>query len=701
MSLHDTRVGEFSIHSEQSLKFMRNLAPDPQVLEWMENGLRLPFTRAPAEYFEDNNKSCKENLEVARKKVRQWVEKGFVTEVKNRPHCCNPLSVSSRVDYLTGEEKFRPCLDLSRHVNPLLKVPEIKLEDLTVSEKLIQRNDFQVSWDLENCYFHVALAPEDRKYYGFSLPDLSGRPRFYQFNVMIYGLNIAAFVVTTLTKPLMAHLHKRGIRATIFIDDGRIVSSTSEEAWSHLKYALSTFEAAGWNIQHAKTSTCPVQKIYHMGYWCDSVTMTYSISEFKMRHIEEQIEKILHSPSWRLKDLAKIAGKCMAVVRAIGSMIPVMLRTTFILLAEEVTIGDINPYNKYVEPRPVVIRDLKFLMENLRRYEGQPVITDRVGYCLNRAIEEGDVIKAGKELGSGEDLWVSDSSNIKAVAYNVNRVGDEISIHEFSVSERELSSSARELIAVEVALKRLAAKIKEAGVYNIYWVTDSRVLTVWLQKGTKIPSVQERIVGIFRILHSIEAQIIPIWSPRENKLITMADECSKFRDSDDWGIDMKAIKVLENIFGQTFTCDMFANATNRRMNKFYSKVAAPGTSGINCFIQDWSTEYCYVCPPVNLIIDAVRYIERVPSRGVLLVPYWQRNPFWPVVTIDGFHLRPLFQKFHEFYPKIVTGQDLDSSAFRQGTRKRMLALEFDTKRKESSHIQDRCLLGKCGICSVK
>ena len=52
-------------------------------------------------------------------------------------------------------------------------------------------------------------------------------------------------------------------------------------------------------------------------------------------------------------------------------------------------------------------------------------------------------------------------------------------------SECELSSSARELIAVEVALRRLAAKIKEAGVYNIYWVTDSWVLTVWLQKGTR------------------------------------------------------------------------------------------------------------------------------------------------------------------------------------------------------------------------
>ena len=484
MDLLSIRVGERSIHSRESLAFMEKCSPAPEVLAIMKHGLKLPFTREPPPYYEENNKSCMDNIQVARKKVKQWTKEGFVTEVGSKPFVCSPLTVARRTDYLTGEEKFRPCLDLSRHINPLLAVPNIKLEDISVSEKLLEQNDFQASWDLVNCYFHVVIHPEHRKYLGFSLQDEHGKTRFYHFNVMIYGVAIAAFVVTTLTKPIMSHLHKRGVRSTIFIDDGKVVAATAKQTWSHLKYALSVFEAAGWNIQHAKTSTAPVQKIYHMGYWCDSVTMSYSISEVKMKHIEDQISQILCASTWKLKDLSRVAGKCMAVIKAIGPVVSIMLRSAFIFIAENLNPVEQN-YNVSVSPCPRVVRDLRFLKENLRTYEGQPIFINSVGYCLNKAIEDGDIAKAESELSDIEQLWVSDSSEIKAVAYNLHNIGDEIAIHNFTTTEKQLSSSARELIAVEVALERLSEKIHQAGVSNIYWVTDSQVLTIWLQKWKK------------------------------------------------------------------------------------------------------------------------------------------------------------------------------------------------------------------------
>ena len=699
MSIQDIRVGPNSIHSPEALKFMRMLAPDPHILEIMEKGLKLPFISEPSSYFEDNNKSCKENMSVARKKVYQWVEAGLVSEVQQRPFVCSPLTVSSRTDYLTGEKKFRPCLDLSRHINPLLVKTKIKLEDLSVSEKLLEVGDYQTSWDLTNCYFHVVIVPEDRKYLGFSIPDTEGKVRFYQFNVMIYGISVAAAVITSLTKPLLSHLHKRGIRATIYIDDGRIMASSSKEAWSHHNYAISTFESAGWNIQKAKTSISPAQKLYHQGFWCDSVAMKYSLSEVKLNHITEVLNTLTASEKWKLKDLSEAAGKCMAIRRALGPIIPIMLRSTFMILAENIDLEQNRPYDQIVKSQPRAVSDLLFLKKNLRFYNGQPIVPNGIGFCLNQSIQLGDVESAKKELNSTESLWVSDASTVKAVAYNVHNVGKEISIHEFSASERELSSSARELLAVSSALKRLKTEIKNAKITTIYWVTDSQVLVVWLQKGTKIAHAQDKIVEIFNLLHSIQARIIPIWSPRENNLIRLADELSKFNDTDDWGIEPAALRALETIFSEKFTCDMFANSTNRKVEKFFSKVAAPGSYGINCFMQDWSKEFSYVCPPVNLVIDVIRYIEAIPSRGVLVVPYWQRNPFWAVITTDGFHLNPVFSRFHEFYPRITTGKDYDSSAFKHGVRKRMLALLFNTQRRTESPLQDLCLLNKCGICS--
>ena len=114
--------------------------------------------------------------------------------------------------------------------------------------------------------------------------------------------------------------------------------------------------------------------------------------------------------------------------------------------------------------------------------------------------------------------------------------------------------------------------------------------------------------------------------------------------------------------------DVFANGSNGKVTKFFSKVAAPGSSGINAYMQDWSNDICYVCPPVKLVIDTYKYIAAVPCKGVLVFPHWMRNPFWPVLTIDGVHLQPEFKRSYHFYPEIVTGPENQHSAFKHGIK---------------------------------
>ena len=117
------KVGPRSIHSKDSIEFMRKLVPDSSVLDIMENGLKFNFTEEPSEYHEDNNLSLKNNLEVAQNKVDEWLKCGLITQVQSRPYCCSPLSVSEKIDYQTGKRKKRPCLDLSRHINKYLVSP--------------------------------------------------------------------------------------------------------------------------------------------------------------------------------------------------------------------------------------------------------------------------------------------------------------------------------------------------------------------------------------------------------------------------------------------------------------------------------------------------------------------------------------------------------------------------------------------------
>ena len=44
---------------------------------------------------------------------------------------------------------------MSRPLNPLMKEEKCKLEDLSVAEQLVDKNDFMCTLDLKNQFFHV------------------------------------------------------------------------------------------------------------------------------------------------------------------------------------------------------------------------------------------------------------------------------------------------------------------------------------------------------------------------------------------------------------------------------------------------------------------------------------------------------------------------------------------------------------------
>ena len=285
--------GKLSIHSPESIQFMESIDAPLFVISILKQGLKLPFHKGkPPNYYEPNNRSAKIHEDVLRQKVTKWSEQGYCHRVSERPPVCSPLSVSSTINLSTGETKLRPCYDASRHLNNFLDVPKVKISDLSVSEKLLEQGDYQTAFDLENMYFHIRIHESHHQYLGFNMPnEHTGEDEYYCFSVMIYGLAMAVAVVTKLTLPVMQYLNKKGIRAAIMIDDGRVLGRNKEESWKNHVLALEVFQKAGWNIQHAKTSTEPTLQLYHQGFTTDSELMAYYIPSFKLEHLKDQIEE--------------------------------------------------------------------------------------------------------------------------------------------------------------------------------------------------------------------------------------------------------------------------------------------------------------------------------------------------------------------------------------------------------------------------
>jgi hypothetical protein len=154
--------------------------------------------------------------------VQEWEQEGYVTRTAGLSLCINPLSVVIKISSETGKVKNRVCVDSSFYVNSLLVMLKKHMEDLHTISGLELKNGFSCVFDLENQFFLVKLAPEARKYFGFSIQDEGGGEElFYVFN-MVYGMKTAVAVVTRLTKLLQSFLHNLGI----YEDDGKVSGRT-------------------------------------------------------------------------------------------------------------------------------------------------------------------------------------------------------------------------------------------------------------------------------------------------------------------------------------------------------------------------------------------------------------------------------------------------------------------------------------------
>ena len=121
----------------------------------------------------------------------------------------------------------RKRIDLSRCLNFHIDKAKVKLDSLATCQNMLERFDFMTVFDLQNCYFHIQLADSLKKFFNFSLPSEDRTIEFFSFLVMAYGYAPAGRIITRLIKPLIAFCHSLGIRLSIYLDDGRVLASSS------------------------------------------------------------------------------------------------------------------------------------------------------------------------------------------------------------------------------------------------------------------------------------------------------------------------------------------------------------------------------------------------------------------------------------------------------------------------------------------
>ncbi len=207
---------------------------------------------------------------------------------------------------------LRPILDL-RLLNR--SVSRLKFRMLTVKQVVsqIRSEDWFVTIDLKDAYFHVSILPSHRKFLRFAF-----RGKAYQYRVLPFGLALSPRTFTKCVDAALAPLRLQGIRILNYIDDWLILAHSEQMAVRHRDVVLAHMKELGLRLNAKKSVLSPFQRTTYLGVVWDSTTMQARLSPARIESILNTVRRVREGLSLTVKQFQILLG----LMAAASNMIP-------------------------------------------------------------------------------------------------------------------------------------------------------------------------------------------------------------------------------------------------------------------------------------------------------------------------------------------------------------------------------------------
>ena len=671
-----------SIHSEEFREFWKtSLKAGEWVMDTLQQGYVIPFEKTPEAYEECNNVSALKDLSFVYEAVADLKDLGIIKFVDYKPHCVSPLTVSIKTGK-DGLNKKRLCWDGSRCVNLCIKEQKVTLSHLQRALELTRDQDYQMTYDLKAAYHHIKIHPLQTKFLGAAIPKQDGGTQYLIFLFLPFGLSSAVHCITKIFKPINAFLHGRGIRHSIFLDDGRMVAASKSEAEENGSIVYDVLQKSGFIIEAKKSDKVgdANQIKEYLGFTIDTCSMTVRLGEIKKQLILRRVKETIDYGSKPIlaRDLASTLGKIVATEPALGPVVIMAARAAYIDLDTAV---QQRGWGTHLIISEESIAGIKFIAENFNKFDNSPIRSTATEISVVSIIGPPTSFMkqsfvANHVRTNEERIWASDASGFATCAYSIK--GEHLYFRGMlSEVERELSSGHRELLAVEKTLEYYEqTDMSSHKATTIYWLTDSQNMATFLTKGSGRKQIQSTVFRTMLLCQTLNIRIIPIHLLRDDPRIQTADDGSKTTDTDDWQIDMETYQTIDNKY--KFTIDLFASNRNNKCRRFFSNFYCPGTSGIDAFSHSWNDEVAWICPPIREVVRIIKRLKESKTSGILFVPEWKTADYWAeIFDREGRTLWPF--KFVEFYRPFIIQSKIDRrSPFSGRAKFDFLAIKFDS-----------------------
>ncbi|KAI2667776.1 Transposon Ty3-G Gag-Pol polyprotein [Labeo rohita] len=227
------------------------------------------------------------------------------------PHDRESRFYSRYFTVLKKDGGLRPILDL-RQLNR--SVMRLKFKMLTIYQVVsqIRSEDWFVTIDLKDAYFHVSILPQHRKFLRFAF-----RGEAYQYRVLPFGLALSPGTFRKCVDAALAPLRLRGIHILNYIDDWLILAQSEHIVVQHRDVVLAHMKELGLRLNAKKSVLSPLQRTTSLGMVWDSTTMQARLSPARIESILTAVTRVKEGRSLTVKQFQRLLGLMAAASNVI------------------------------------------------------------------------------------------------------------------------------------------------------------------------------------------------------------------------------------------------------------------------------------------------------------------------------------------------------------------------------------------------
>lgn len=584
---------------------------------------------------------------IINEEIKRLLEQGVI----NRSEHEDGEFISSIFTRQKSDGSHRIILNL-KEFNKNIEYKKFKMETLKAAVHLVSQNCWMASIDLVSAYYCVPIERKDRKYLKFLW-----QGELYEYTCYSNGLAQCPRCFTKITKPVYAHLHNLGHIITGYLDDSLLIGEEKRDCLKNIGDTVGIFDELGFTVHPSKSVLKPTQEIVYLGFIINSKEMTLRLTEKRIKTFLECCEKVSSNRFNTIRHIARLIGLMVSNFPAVpyGPLYYKQLEKEKIKALKE----NRHNWEKNIKLSHEALTEIKWWKHTIKD-----------AFCPISRPDPHLIIKTDASL----QAWGAVCNNMKTGGAWSHEESERMHINEL------------EMLAAFLGLKCFAKQMTKAHV-QIY--VDNTVAMTCLNKMGSSKSDK---------LNKLTKEIWE-WCMERDIWISVAriagvdnweaDYESRHVNLDtEWKLNPQILCAALKILNYTPDIDLFASRLNHQFETYMSFRPDPGAVGIDAFTVSWKHKHFYVFPPFSLLVRVLQKIKRDAATGVVVVPYWPTQTFFPILmrllveipvlistrkNLLTLPSHPSLQ--HHLQGKLkllickVSGKDIENKVFRKGLPK--------------------------------